>query len=479
MKSSTMILAIASSAFAVHFAGATPIVSSVDMTQTSKRVDITYTLTGEAAVITLDIQTNANTSAAADDPGWTSIGGEAVCNAQGDVWKKVETGSRAITWRPDQSWPDHVIAANGARAVVTAWSLDNTPDYMVVDISAAAQPNTQRYYPAVDFLPGSVAGQKGAVTNNPAYKTSMLVMRKIMAKDVTWIMGSTPAETLRNPDSSGGEREATHEVTLTNNYYIGIYEVTQSQWGEVATNSTSKAIFAVEGSMRPMERACYNAIRNAHYTGSDPTLLVTAGANGAWPNPPSSDSFLGLLNAKTGLDFDLPSEAQWEFACRAGHGSGYWNDGSVIQNVKDDTNLLHLARSGWKNWGATPDATWPPSSNGTAIVGSYLPNSWGLYDMHGNVMESCLDRWEVNIATAVGKDGKLYAGRVNIDPDDPTRYLSGNEPPDSSAANRRLVRGGCWSYPTQYCRSAYRMPTAAHSPSPSIGFRVVCTAGLQ
>ena len=174
MTTTKRILAVASSVFATQFAGAVPVVSSVDMNQSSKTVVITYTLSGEDAVVTLDVQTNANTSAAANDPGWTSIGGAAVSNAKGDVWKKVETGSRRITWRPDQSWPDHVIADGGARAVVTAWSLDNTPDYMAVDITSTGGAGKQTYYPAADFVPGGVS--------NSLYKTTTLLMRRIYSR---------------------------------------------------------------------------------------------------------------------------------------------------------------------------------------------------------------------------------------------------------------------------------------------------------
>ena len=210
---------------------AVPEVSGVTMTQAiSRLVTINYTLADAPAVITLDVQTNANTSAGADDPGWTSIGGEAVCNAEGDVWKKVGTSgtfSGTITWRPDISWPDHKIANGGARAVVTAWALDNTPDYMAVDISAAAQPNTQTYYPSADFVPGGVIA-------NTAYRTTKLLMRKIMAKGVEWTMGSTKLEEQRN-----ASREDTHQVVLTNNYYIGVFPVTQSQWGLIQANNVA------------------------------------------------------------------------------------------------------------------------------------------------------------------------------------------------------------------------------------------------
>ena len=87
---------------------AMPEVSNVTMTQAAnRRVTVTYRLSNVPAIVTLDIQTNANTSAAADDPGWTSIGGRNICNAQGDVWKKVSgKDTYTITWQPDQVWTD-------------------------------------------------------------------------------------------------------------------------------------------------------------------------------------------------------------------------------------------------------------------------------------------------------------------------------------------------------------------------------------
>ena len=439
---------------------AMPEVSNVTMTQAANRlVTITYQLTDAPAVVTLDIQTNANVSAAANDPGWTSIGGVAVCNAQGDVWKQVSgKATYTITWQPDQTWkgPDEngfKIAANGARARVTAWPIDNTPDYMAVDISAAAQPNTQTYYPAADFVPGGVT--------NSLYKTTTLLMRKIMAKDVTWTMGST---TLENQNRQAA-REATHQVKLANNYYIGVYEITQSQWSQVATNNTTAvANFTTERFMRPMEKVCYNEIRNA----ADST---TANAAYNWPNDPNPSSFLGLLRSKSGLDFDLPSEAQWEFAARAGNGVGYWNDGTPILNANPDANLNLLGRyerNGGKVLSGTSyvdPAANCGVTNGTAIVGSYAPNAWGLYDMHGNVWEWCLDWYEDNI--------NAHGGAVNIDPSAPAKTLSG-----ASGANR-VSRGGSWIYAAGYCRPAFRgiyAPTARNSFN---GFRVLCSAGLQ
>ena len=448
-----LIIASLAAATSAAISAAVPEISGVTMAQgVSRLVTITYTLADAPAVITLDVQTNVTGDV------WASIGGEAVWNATGDVWKQVDTGSHTITWRPDHSWPDHKIADGGARAVVTAWALDNTPDYMAVDISAAAQQNTQRYYPAADFVPGGVT--------NAEYKTSVLLMRKIMAKGVTWTMGSTGAETQRI-----AAREATHRVTLTNNYYIGVYEVTQSQWYEIAGYNNSN--FTAEGSMRPVEKVCYNEIRL--YGNSNAAATADQIATFSWPKEPSSASFLGKLKARTGIYFDLPSEAQWEFAARAGHGSGYWGDGTAVKNADTDTNLGRLGRNGNNGGGSATTATLAPSAGGTDIVGSHKPNDWGLYDMHGNVWEWCLDWYQENIATAKDASDELYGGRVNIDPSTPANYLSGA----SASGAYRVFRGGSWSAPVSYCRPAYRSTNTPTTRYNSNGFRVVCTAGLR
>lgn len=437
---------------------AVPEISGVTMTQANDRlVTITYKLADAPAVVTVDVQTNNANG------GWASIGGVAVCNAMGDVWKKVEIGNHTITWRPDHSWPDHKIADGGARAVVTAWALDNTPDYMAVDVSAAAQPNTQTYYPADDFVPGGVT--------NSLYKTTKLLMRKIMAKGVEWTMGSTTLETLNNKTA----REATHQVTLANNYYIGVYEVTQSQWSQVATNSSASANFTAERSMRPMESVSYNEIRNTHSTSASDESV----AAGTLAVDPSSDSFLGLLRSKTGLDFDMPSEAQWEFAARSGNGVGSWNDGSAILNTNSDANLNLLGRylkNPASNSSGSPAASIDPAVGGTAIVGSYAPSDWGLYDMHGNVREWCLDWYQENIATATDASGEIYGGRVNIDPSDPSKYLSGASAPSNA---HRAPRGGAWNNEPGNCRPAFRTFYTPATRYDHIGFRVVCTAGLR
>ena len=423
---------------------ADPQISNVRLGQNSlsRRVTVKYDL-DEAAVVTMDVLTNG-----------VSIGGTNIQGVGGDCFKKVAAGNdHVVEWDPYLSWPDQKFGAGVVSVRMTAWALDNTPDYMAVDITATGGADTQTYYPAADFVPGGVT--------NGLYKTTKLLMRKIMAKGVEWTMGSTTLETKRN-----ATREATHQVKLDGNYYIGVYEVTQAQWDLIQPSRLAPSYFnnAADRAMRPVEQVSYNEIRNAANS-------TTANTAYDWPADPNPSSFLGKLRTKTGLDFDLPSEAQWEFAARAGNGDTKWGDGSGILNSDADANLDKLGRyernggkvlsgSSYVNPAQSCGAT-----NGTAIVGSYAPNDWGLYDTAGNVWEWCLD-WDADDITAHG-------GKVNIDPATPANTLSG-----ASGANR-VGRGGSWIFAAGYCRPAFRSYITPSSRVNDYGFRVLCSAGLQ
>ena len=293
MKKLVVVPVFALAATLLAHADATlPVVSAVTMQQiSSKNVTISYSLADAPAVITLDIQTNAAENA------WASIGGEHIASfsTASAVWKVVQPGVHTIRWNPSADWPDHAVADGGCRAVVTAWSLDNTPDYMVVDLTSGATQNSQRYYPSADFLPGGLLGRD-------EYRTSLLVMRKIVAKDVTWTMGSTSHSTYST------YREKSHQVTLTNNYYIGVFPITQSQY-YLITGFNNSFFYGGNRQMRPVEEICYNELRCCGNS--------SEWVGGNWPGDPYPDSFLGKLRARTGIDFDLPSDAQWEYACRA------------------------------------------------------------------------------------------------------------------------------------------------------------------
>ena len=458
---------VAASAFAT-----VPEVTYVHMEQSpsSREVTIEYKFSGDDAVITLDVQTNANTSASASDPGWTSIGGPVVCNAQGEVWKKIEKVSNntvhTIVWNPDTTWigangDGFSVAESGARAVVRGWATNDNSAYVVVDVSNSAIPNTQaarcKYYPSVDFLPGSVPGQIGAVTNNLDYKTSFLVMRKIYAKGVTCILGSTPAETRRSSN------EKTRQVTMTSNYYIGIFELTQGQWAEVVPTRPNPSYYAnlTYRAARPVEQICYNDIRCADCTvatsgtGNDAMGPDTLG--GIYPDPPYTGSFLDRLRGRTGVDFDLPSETQWEFACRAGHGDGKYGNGTAILNSNaEDANLAPQTRYKYNGGDVLNPGTNVDTTKGTVTVGSCVPNDWGLYEMLANVMELCLDKYQADVSG--------LAGAVNVNP------------------NLAVVvgKGGHYYYAANQIRPAFRTDYEMNKRHrPQLGFRVACRAGLE
>jgi len=414
---------------------ADPQVSNVVIVQNpmSRQVKVTYHL-DEPAIMTMDVLTNG-----------VSIGGTNIDNVTGDCNCLAEAGDHVIFWAPDMSWPDHRFDTPVVSVRMVAWATNCPPDYLVVDLTATGGPGTHRWYASADSLPGGLL-------SNRIYRTTHLVMRKIRAKNVTWTMGSVsePGRT---------DNEAAHTVTLDHNYYLGVFPVTQTQWSLVGTSNPSPSRFTLGGSkaMRPVEQVSYNEIRNS----------ANATANSAyfWPADPNPVSFLGLLRGKTGLPFDLPSEAEWEFACRGGTGEGFWNNGTTILSSEDDAHLPgRYARNGGQlPGGKNPDFATSTEANGTAFVGSYEPNAWGLYDMHGNVYEWCLDWFESSIVN--------NNGAVNIDPENPAKTLS------NASGAQRVTRGGSWVFSAGYARSAYRaaeQPTRVHV---SIGARLALHLG--
>ncbi|MDD4017127.1 MAG: SUMF1/EgtB/PvdO family nonheme iron enzyme [Kiritimatiellae bacterium] len=217
-------------------------------------------------------------------------------------------------------------------------------------------------------------------------------------------------------------------VTLTRPFYASVFEVTQAQY----TKATGQA----KGMTGLPADTSYNNIRGS-----------TNAADGVnWPvttNKVAPGSFMGMLRAKTAteadvLDFDLPTDAQWEYACRAGTTS-HFNNGRNAASANDWGAVNELART-------------MSNGSGKATVGSYLPNGFGLYDLHGNVAEWCLDwSWDGPAAYAV-------------------------DPAGPGSGSYRLLRGGSHTSPaTDFLYSAGRVKTFRPEQNEgNIGFRLVC-----
>ena len=450
MKTSVMLTSVLASASLL----ASPKVSNVTMTQDpyTRVVTVTYNLADEDAIITLDITTNG-----------VSIGAENIYCCDGDVNRKVTAGAdkKQLTWNPNKSWSGHKITDKSVRAVVKAWSLDVPPDYMVVDLTGTVSP---RFYTCEAALPGGLL-------SNDYYRTTAMVMRRIPAEGVTWTMGNTKNEIGAYNDG----REWPHTVTMDHDYYIGVFEMTQGQYYHAvgakhyknASDMTQDQFDEVDWMRRPLDCVRYVEIRNT----VTPYKYQSGFTAYDYPATPKEDSIVGCHYKKTGIAFDLPGEAEWEFACRAGTPEGYWNNGKMILSSSSADDNLPARYSfgkgnpveGDENYGVEDRHKWTPA-NGTAVVGmSSAPNAWGLYDMHGNVWEWCNDFWLQDLSTI--KD-YITHGETNANG---ANYLNGTKASD----RYRVRRGGAWSWTPQYCRSGHRNYEGQYSKE-NIGLRLVC-----
>ena len=383
-------------------------------------VRISYELRTEPAVVTVDIQTNGT------DGTWMSIGGSAQRRMFGDVNRLVTgiTGSREITWIPDRDWP--FLPDDKVRAEVKAWSTKDPPDWMVVSLVV---PGHVRYYASLDHAPESDPADF-------AYKTSKLLMRRIHAAYREWRAG----DAIRSMGGQGYDSgwSFPHAVTLTNDYYIGAYMVTRAQDRLVTNgqngygwNSTSDPVETddIYGPMTIPAVDQYRSIRGDSTEG--------------WPGWPQNGHDVKLFSTGssqtnriwayrtfTGVNFDLPTSAQWEYAARAGTRTDYWTGKNAWSSEQGRSNCSEVA---WCVFNTNEQAEVMGVYYGRydrMPVGLKPANPWGLYDMLGNCREWCLD-WSA----------KLYSSSPQVEP----------AGPESGTA--RVCRGGGCTDSFQLCRA--------------------------
>ena len=365
MKTISIISFVATTLASTSLMAAAPVVSDVVMTQRGGggRVQVDYRL-DIPAVITLDVQTNVDANAAADaTEGWVSIGDIHLRTASGDVNKIVTTATGCIYWHPEKDWPDGGELPN-VRAVVTAWATNSPPNYLVADL---VEPYNVRFYTSPEAFP------EGNCTSR-VYKTDKLVMRRVPAAGVEWQMGSLAGEYGRE-NSFVGSKETRHAVTLNEDFYIGIYPVTKCQFYRFYGWSFSSDALDAARQFCGGTYSSYNTIRGSTGDGVD------------WPNTSiytvGSSSTLKTIRNKLKFTFDIPTEAQWEYACRAGTGTSL-NIGASPSDTSSPTLAQYRQIVGH-------------ARNVTDVdVGTTTPNAWGIYDMHGTIARTWCRDWFVD-----------------------------------------------------------------------------------
>ena len=419
MKIREMMTLAAFAAASAAFGAAIPTITSVTATQPNGvgKVTVNYVLEGDDAIVLAEAFANGD---ALDASRFSALSGAVNC--------KVTKGANSFTWKPSRDLPGEKLA--DFKVKLTAWPLSNPPDWMVADLTTG----DVRYYASTnDFPDGGLA--------NDAYRTTRLVMRHIPAANVTWTMGTSVGEMGQNDN-----RGKAHEVTLTKDYWLGIYEVTQKQYdyfSGVARHAVWRS--AADADMRPTENISFKQLR------------CPKNGNCRWPqqmHDVEEGSPIDNLRKVTGIAFDLPTEAQWEFACRAGTWTSL-NSGKWLETNDVNVASANMDEVGWYSLNSKISGTAQ-----THPVGLKRPNAFGLYDMHGNVLELCLDRYNAD---------RFFASNPQIDP------IGDNNTTDGNCA----ARGGSSGFAAQKAASGNRdnycgwsWPSADGTSGQDRGFRL-------
>lgn len=434
MKKPLMVCVAAMAAgLSLKLSAATIVPNSVKFAPRHAVADITYTL-GTPAIVTMAIETNTLAHGAGE---WLPVNGVHVQHVTGDVNRLVrEVGTqRTIRWHAYADMPERKFLDGTIRAVLTAWATNAPPDWLVADLT---KQEDVRFYATTNDLPFGFSSD--------AYRLTHLLMRKIPAAGVTWMMGTPPGEhSMRD-----AEREIQHYVMLSEDYYMGVYEMTQGQCSNGVSAAYSDFFTdAPDALRRPRTNVSVTHLRGQN---------TEFGSGIWWPNTGhqvTDGSIIGVLRRKTGLsELDLPTAAQWEYACRAGT-TGAVNTGG---------NISYAA---WIYANSAQDTY--NGARQTHVVGLKAPNAWLLYDMLGNVQEICLDR---------GTFGDTYrntftpgweAGAVTVDPD-------GGMVGSPEYARGVVKLGGSWNEGDDMSRSGTHCYGGWSYAYNNIGFRLCLPA---
>ena len=262
------------------------------------------------------------------------------------------------------------------------------------------------FYPGLKGLPTDSENS----SQNPETYTNSIGMEFVQIPAGEFMMGSSSDEEGRN-DNEG----PVHKVTFEKPYYLEKYEVTQGQWNAVMGSNPS----CFKGDDLPVENVSWN----------------------------DAQEFIKKLNEMEGTEiYRLPSEAEWEYACRAGTTSSYFFG----------DNASKLGDYAWYNGFITSDERNQNqgeilSNESTHQVGQKKPNPWGLYDMYGNVWEFCLDKYHSDYNDATSNGSAL----------------------EDETSSMYVSRGSCWSDSAENCRSARRGSDFPDNRNNILGFRLL------
>ncbi len=301
-------------------------------------------------------------------------------------------------------------------------------------------------------MAGRVAGEDRTAERAKEI-TSSIGMKLKLIQAGEFMMGAPDGEEGRDDDEG-----QVHRVHITKSFYLGVYEVTVGQFGRFVkdTGYRTDAQKGGKGGWGVNERGVTG--QKPEYTWKNPGFAQTDDhpvVNVSWND---AVGFCRWLSKKEGKTYRLPTEAEWEYACRGGTTTRFFHgddpEGLVrMGNVADGTAKAKF-----------PDWKWAISGKDgyvfTAPVGRYRANSFGLYDMHGNVFEWCSDRYPWQRKPV---DDELAESHGTSPVDDP----QGPE-----VGSNRVGRGGSWNYGAAGCRSAYRSHDSPDARCHNLGFRV-------